>query len=306
MMPAYLLVLAAAATGVVFAQSQHMAPDTLPATAAAQLAQSLEAARAHSRHVWRDTVPRNADGTVNAYIEISRDDRRKWELDMRANARAIDRMIPESVGGYPVNYGFVPQTVSYDGDPFDALVLGPPIDGGTTVRGVVVGLMYMEDEKGMDSKVVLSAPTAYGRALHELASADQQRIAEYFRRYKKHERGAYSKVPGWGSVGEGNALVTRTHDFFLNCREQSNQPCTLSAFRGPVRRHRHRPHTAHRTNPPPVVGDPTCHRMHEGCLDRCGYGRTVTPWIAHPPLPVGGCGAGGPHVTGLNGAGGDS
>ena len=125
-------------------------------SATAQLARSLEAATRHARHIWRDTPPVNDDGTVNAYIEISRGDRRKWELDMGANARAIDRVIPESVGGYPVNYGFVPQTVSYDGDPFDALVLGPAIDGGETVRGVVVGLMCMEDEKGLDSKVVLS------------------------------------------------------------------------------------------------------------------------------------------------------
>ena len=55
---------------------------------------------------------------MSAYIEIARGDRRKWELDTGANARAIDCVIPESVGGYPVNYGFVPQTVSYDGDPF--------------------------------------------------------------------------------------------------------------------------------------------------------------------------------------------
>ena len=51
---------------------------------------------------------------------------------MRANARAIDRMMPVDVGGYPVNYGFVPQTISYDGDPFDVLVLGPPLAGGAS------------------------------------------------------------------------------------------------------------------------------------------------------------------------------
>ena len=87
--------------------------------ATTKLAQSLEAARAHTRHIWRDGPPRNADGTVNAYIEISRGDQRKWELDMRANARAIDRMMPDTLGGYPVNYGssFV-LAVSYeDGGP---------------------------------------------------------------------------------------------------------------------------------------------------------------------------------------------
>jgi inorganic pyrophosphatase len=213
--------------GALASQNPQPGITVLPATATAQLARSLEAAGAHGRHVWRDTPPTNADGTVNAYIEIARGDRRKWELDMGANARAIDRVIPERVGGYPVNYGFVPQTVSYDGDPFDALVLGPAIDGGATVRGVVVGLMYMEDEKGLDSKVVLSLPAAGGQPLHELTAGDRQRIAEYFRRYKEHEIGAYSKVPGWGAIADGIALVDRTHAFFLKCRGRAGQPCTI-------------------------------------------------------------------------------
>ena len=210
------------------AQSPQPPATVLPSPATAQLARSLQAARAHVRHVWRDTPPRNADGTVNAYIEISRGDRRKWELDMGANARAIDRVIPESVGGYPVNYGFVPQTVSYDGDPFDALVLGPAIDGGETVRGVVVGVMYMEDEKGLDSKVVLSLLSAGGQPRHALTASDQHRIAEYFRRYKEHQVGAFSKVPGWGPVAEGVSLVETTHAFFLKCRDRSGEPCSVA------------------------------------------------------------------------------
>ena len=122
----------------------------------------------HARHIWRDTPPLNDDGTVNGYVEIARGDRRKWEFDMAANERAIDRTIPEQVGGYPVNYGFVPQTVSYDGDPFDILVLGPPIEGGRLVRGAIVGLMLMEDEKGPDAKVVVSRVDAAGRPQHQL------------------------------------------------------------------------------------------------------------------------------------------
>jgi inorganic pyrophosphatase len=223
----HVLTMAALAAGVTAAQSPSMAPAVLPAEATAQLDESLQAARAHVRHVWRDTPPRNGDGTVNAYIEIPRGDRRKWEVDMRRNARAVDRVLPESIGGYPVNYGFVPQTVSYDGDPFDALVLGPALDGGRTVRGIVVGLMYMEDEKGLDSKVVLSVPGADGQPRHGLTTADRERIASYFRRYKQHEVGAYSKVPGWGSVAEGLSLVDRTHAFFLECRGRPGQPCTL-------------------------------------------------------------------------------
>ncbi len=122
----HLLAIAALACGTIALGHQQPAPDELPATATARLASSLDAARPHTRSVWRDSPPTNADGTVNAYIEIARGDRRKWEFDINANARAIDRMIPEDVGGYPVNYGFVPQTISYDGDPFDAWSSGRP------------------------------------------------------------------------------------------------------------------------------------------------------------------------------------
>ena len=150
-------------------------PPLAPATAAAQLRREPCRIEEPRWHIWRDTPPLNADGTVNGYIEIARGDRRKWEFDMRANARAIDRMMPGDVGGYPVNYGFVPQTISYDGDPFDVLVLGPPIDGGRLVRGVIVGLMFMEDEKGLDSKVVLSRLRRDGQPLYAADGRVQQR-----------------------------------------------------------------------------------------------------------------------------------
>ena len=202
-------------------------PAVLPGSGTTQLATSLEAATAHARHIWRDTPPLNSDGTVNGYIEISRGDRRKWEFDMRANALAIDRMMPEDIGGYPVNYGFVPQTVSYDGDPFDVLVLGPPLPEGEIVRGVIVGVMYMEDEKGLDSKVVLSLLAEDGRARHQLTAQDQALIGEYFRRYKLHEPGKFSKVPGWGSIAEGRNLVTMTHAFFRECRKTPGSPCQI-------------------------------------------------------------------------------
>ena len=223
-----LLAIGALCCSIATPQSQYPAPKVLPAAATAQLAKSLEAASGHTRHVWRDTPPRNADGTVNAYIEISRGDRQKWELDMRANKRALDRVIPESIGGYPVNYGFVPQTVSYDGDPFDALVLGPPIAGGETVRGVIVGVMHMEDEKGWDSKVVLSRIGKDGKPLHQLTAGDQQRMTNYFKRYKEHQAGAYSKVPAWGSASDGLHYVTTTHAFFVECRNRAGQTCEVT------------------------------------------------------------------------------
>ena len=151
-------------------------PEVLPAAATAQLARNLEAASKQPSNVWRDAPPSNPDGTITGYVEIARGDRRKWEFDVGRNARVIDRMMPASIGGYPVNYGFVPQTVSYDGDPFDILVLGPPIDGGSLVRGVIVGLMHMTDEKGLDSKVVVSPAAENGRPIYPLTTQDRKRI----------------------------------------------------------------------------------------------------------------------------------
>jgi inorganic pyrophosphatase len=146
---------------------------------------------------------------------------------MRANLRRIDRVMPMDVGGYPVNYGFVPQTVSYDGDPFDALVLGPPLPAGLVVRAMVVGLMLMEDEKGIDSKVVLSLAGDRGRPRHELTEAEQQRIGHYFSTYKKHEPGKYSKVPGWRAARDGRAHLEMTHAFFRDCQQPARVECRI-------------------------------------------------------------------------------
>ena len=220
-----LILLPAAALGAV---RQASPPLELPPAATAKLVQSLDASQAHPSHVWRDTPPVNQDGTVNGYVEITRGDRRKWEFSMQANERVIDRMIQPAVGGYPVNYGFVPQTISYDGDPFDILVLGPPLAGGSLVRGVVVGLMLMEDEKGLDSKVVVSLPGPDGAPRDRLTRSEQRRIGDYFNRYKRNEPGMFSRVAGWGSVTDGLAHVKATHEFFTQCRDRAGLACRLS------------------------------------------------------------------------------
>jgi inorganic pyrophosphatase len=221
------LLLLAAAFPWMATQDSQAPPDVLPARAVSTLAASLSASARHTKQVWRDMAPLNPDGTVNGYIEIARGDRRKWEFDIAANARRIDRMMPADIGGYPVNYGFVPQTVSYDGDPFDILVLGPPIEGGSVVRGRAVGVMFMEDEKGLDSKVVVSRLGRDGQPLHQLTAAIQKEIGDFFNRYKENQPGAFSKVPGWGTADVGLDYVRVTHRFFLDCRKGGTAPCRI-------------------------------------------------------------------------------
>ena len=200
----------------VLLQAISAPPDTLPAAATVKLRASLKAAAAHKQHVWRDTPPFDLQ-LLNAYIEIPRGGRQKYELDMAKNAPAIDRAIPRKIGGYPVNYGIVPQTISYDGDPFDVLVLGPPLKTGDRVKGVIVGLMHMTDETGLDSKVVVSRVGAGGKPLHQLTEADRARMTDYFNRYKRDDDDpkTFATVPGWGTAAEGLAFVRKTHEFFL-------------------------------------------------------------------------------------------
>ena len=220
------------APALLAAQPTSRPSNVLPETAVARLTSSLDAARPHRDHIWRDTPPFDRADLVNAYIEIPRGERRKYEFAMKDNERAIDRIIPEDVGGYPVNYGFVPQTISYDGDPFDALVLGPALAGGRMVRGRIVGLMLMEDEKGIDSKVVLSLVDGAGRATHTLTEEEQTRIGDYFDSYKRHDPAGFSDVPGWGSSDDGRAHITMTHAFFVRCRSTVG----LCRINGDVRR----------------------------------------------------------------------
>ena len=206
-----------------------MPPPVLPAGAVSMVVQSLEQARPHKKSVWRDTPPENPDGTVNAYIEIPKGDLRKWEFRIALNKREVDRVMPPQVGGYPINYGIVPQTISYDGDPFVALVLGPPLEGGTLVRGMIVGVMRMDDEKGLDSKVILSRTGPDGKPLLSVRPADQRALTEFFNKYKRHEAGAgkHSTIPGFGTVAEGRAYVRTTAAFFRECRGSSGSGCRL-------------------------------------------------------------------------------
>jgi inorganic pyrophosphatase len=224
----HVLLLVLLAPSVVAAQTPGRPPVALPAVAAAKLDESLKAASAREDHFWRDTPP-IVDGLVNAYIEVPMGSRDKKEFDMGRNALTTDRVIPEGIGGYPVNYGFVPQTVSYDGDPFDVLVLGPALKAGDIVRGTIVGLMLMEDEKGLDSKVVISRLDDDGKPRHELTTADQARIAEYFNKYKADDGDdkTWAKVPGWSSAQDSLAYVTTTHVFFQLCRNR-NGACDLA------------------------------------------------------------------------------
>lgn len=172
----------------------------------------VKAARAYPSHVWRDVPPLNADGTVNGYVEIPRGESTKWEFRIEANRREVDREIPRELGGYPVNYGFLPRTISYDGDPADVLVLGPPLEGGTIVKGRIVGFMRMVDGGDVDSKLIISPLDARGRATHALDETTRKQLEVFFNTYKRHE-GKLTQVTGFAGPAQGLVFLNTTAGF---------------------------------------------------------------------------------------------
>lgn len=188
-----------------------------PAGLDLRLSTYLEAAKGHPYNPWRDVEPLNADGTVNGYVEIPKGESTKWEFSIAMNRREVDRMLPRELGGYPVNYGFLPRTISYDGDPADVLVLGPPLEGGAVARGRIVALMEMIDTGDLDSKVVIEPIDSSGEVSPALDAAGRAQLERFFDTYKSHE-GKITKVTGWGDAPAALAFLQRTADFFEGAR----------------------------------------------------------------------------------------
>ena len=194
--------------------------DSLPSEPLAKQVATLETIREHVVNVWRDTPAINPGGTVNALVEVSFGSRDKFEYDIETNAMKLDRVLDESVGGYPINYGCMPQTFSWDGDPFDVVVLGPPLESGIVVRGAVVDIYHMVDEKGFDPHLVISPLDEDDDPIYTLNEAMRTEIATFVDRYKKPEadQGKWARFVGWGDRDEARRFVKMTYTFFEEAR----------------------------------------------------------------------------------------
>ena len=115
---------------------------------------------------------------------------------------------------YPCNYGFVPHTLSDDGDPADVLVEAAyPIMKGAVIKVRPVGVLIMEDESGVDEKI-LAVPTSklditYDsiKDISDLNPMLMERISHFFEHYKKLDKGKWVKITGWEGVAKANALL---------------------------------------------------------------------------------------------------
>ncbi|MDF1756754.1 MAG: inorganic diphosphatase [Legionellaceae bacterium] len=130
----------------------------------------------------------------------------KYELDKDTGALFVDRFLSTSMI-YPTNYGYIPQTLSDDGDPVDAFVLTPaPVTYGSVVRARVVGMLKMTDESGEDAKLIavpvgkLSKMYSDIKTYEDLPKALLQSIEHFFAHYKDLEEGKWVKVEGWAGI----------------------------------------------------------------------------------------------------------
>jgi inorganic pyrophosphatase len=137
----------------------------------------------------------------------------KYEMDKEAGTLVVDRFLYTSMR-YPGNYGFIPHTLSGDGDPVDVLIANQRgIVPGAIVSVRPIGVLLMQDEAGVDEKIVaVPVPRLTRRYEHvmnytDLPAITVQQIAHFFEHYKDLEPGKWVKSLGWGDAAEARRLI---------------------------------------------------------------------------------------------------
>ncbi|MGH6625702.1 MAG: inorganic diphosphatase [Burkholderiaceae bacterium] len=150
------------------------------------------------------TPGKNVPDAFNVIIEIPMNaDPIKYEVDKESGAIFVDRFMGTSMH-YPTNYGYVPQTISGDGDPVDVLVITPfPLIPGVVVSCRPIGILKMQDEAGEDGKV-LAVPTdkilpiyTHWQKPEDMNPLRLKAISHFFEHYKDLEAGKWVKILGW-------------------------------------------------------------------------------------------------------------
>ena len=160
------------------------------------------------------SIGRNPPEEVNAIIEVPiGGEPIKYEMDKAAGTLVVDRFLHTPMR-YPGNYGFVPHTLSDDGDPIDVLVANTrPIVPGAVINVRPIGVLRMEDDGGGDEKIIaVPVPKLTQRYAHVMNYTDLQQITlaqieHFFAHYKDLEPGKWVKVMGWGDAEEARVMI---------------------------------------------------------------------------------------------------
>ncbi len=159
-------------------------------------------------------IGENPPYDLNVIIEVALgDDPVKYEMDKESGALVVDRFLHTPMF-YPANYGFVPHTLSDDGDPIDVLVAGRTrVQPGAILRARPIGVLVMEDEGGQDEKI-LAVPhdkmSPYYKdvsSYRDLPDILIKQIAHFFEHYKDLEEGKWVKIVRWGDRDEALEFI---------------------------------------------------------------------------------------------------
>jgi inorganic pyrophosphatase len=163
-----------------------------------------------------DAIPigNNPPDDVNVIIEVAiGGEPIKYEMNKEAGTLFVDRFLHTPMR-YPGNYGFVPHTLSDDGDPIDVLVANTrPIIPGAYLNVRPVGVLRMEDDGGGDEKIIAVPVSKLTKRYVNIANATDlpaitlEQIQHFFEHYKDLEPGKWVKVLGWGDAAEAKKLI---------------------------------------------------------------------------------------------------
>jgi inorganic pyrophosphatase len=160
------------------------------------------------------SIGANPPEEVNVIVEVPvGGEPIKYELDKRSGTLVVDRFLYTSMR-YPGNYGFIPHTLSGDGDPIDVLVANQRgIIPGAVIAVRPVGVLFMQDEAGVDEKIIAVPVSRLTRRYDQvmeykhLPSITVEQIEHFFGHYKDLEHNKWVKVLGWGDASEARRLI---------------------------------------------------------------------------------------------------
>lgn len=170
-----------------------------------------------------DKVPAGKDIPEDIYVAIeipANADPIKYEIDEESSAVFVDRFMATPMF-YPANYGYVPNTLSEDGDALDALVVTPyPVVPGSVIRCRPVGMLNMTDEAGKDAKLVAVPHAKLSKLYDDVNEIDDlpqlllAQIKHFFENYKALEEGKWVKVDGWDNADAAKKEILKSVEAF--------------------------------------------------------------------------------------------
>jgi inorganic pyrophosphatase len=177
------------------------------------------------------SIGKNPPHEVNVVIEVPiGGEPIKYEMDKESGALVVDRFLYTSMR-YPGNYGFIPHTLSGDGDPCDVIVANTrALIPGAVIAVKPVGVLVMEDDGGQDEKIIAVPIAKLTRRYEKVESYTDlpditiQQIEHFFEHYKDLEPGKWSKILHWGGPEEARRLISEAIE---RAKTQESNPSPL-------------------------------------------------------------------------------